>query len=189
VLVACLLTLGVETPGGAARPATCCASTHGMIHRVHSHTTNLQHNSTAQHSTAQYRTAWQTNHSQCMHTAVAFTAWSCGSARAHLRLQQLKLPTPALCQGASSCKVAGSFKHPCAQLLLALCDNVRVKWFYCTDCSRNPLCWSLTVGLLPLHLLAPALPSTRFLFWGLDTAPMVARHLRLISRCSPAGTG
>jgi hypothetical protein len=43
-----------------------------------------------------------------------------------------------------------------------------------------------TLGLLPRFLLAPALPSTLFLFCGLLTAPMVARHLRLISRCSPA---
>eukprot|EP00878_Enallax_costatus_P009123 GHUV01009537.1.p1 GENE.GHUV01009537.1~~GHUV01009537.1.p1 ORF type:complete len:135 (-),score=17.77 GHUV01009537.1:221-625(-) len=45
-----------------------------------------------------------------------------------------------------------------------------------------------TVGLIPRCLLAPALPSTLFLFCGLLTAPIVARHLRSISRCSPVRT-
>jgi hypothetical protein len=53
--------------------------------------------------------------------------------------------------------------------------------------TSSPFC-KLTEGLLPRFLLAPALPSTLFLFCGLLTAPMVARHFRLISRCSPAHT-
>jgi hypothetical protein len=52
VLLARLLALGVEAPGRAAGPAASSASTHGVVHRIHGHTTHLH--DTARHSTAQH---------------------------------------------------------------------------------------------------------------------------------------
>ena len=42
-----------------------------------------------------------------------------------------------------------------------------------------------TVGLIPRQRLYPALPITRLLFCGLETAPIVAWQRRGIKRCSP----